>query len=158
MQEDYVHSDAFLLFVDKALRESACLAVDTFLKDNAPIDTAQLQSIPSVIQAGGLDKLEELVVKQKEKNTKERNKKFWEFVYQLIFADPGPECSLRSIISSLQEVRKMLKKESGGLERKESKRIRKENKALVDQVINYVLPVYFEHFNCHYFFMTREQS
>lgn len=158
MLEDYFRSDEFLLFLDETLREKACMAVDEFLENNSPIDNNQLHSISSVIQAGSRKTLEDLVVNQKEKNTKEKNKKFWEFVYRLIFMDDGPEFSLRSVISNLKEIRKRFEPETGNMEKKERAGVRKKNKDLVNQVIDFVLPFYFEHFTCHYYYKSKKIS
>ncbi len=150
--DSYLKSHDFLLYIDEALRKNACQAVEKFLEDNAPIDNVQLHSIPSVIQSGGLNQLKKLTENQIKKTTKAKNRKFWEFVFEIIFADPGSDFSLRYIIKNHPRIREYLNDEESVSEKKEQKKIRKENKMLTDRVINYVLPVYFEHFNCHYFY------
>lgn len=77
---NYMASDEFLLFLDETLRHNACHAVDEFLLNYEPIDKRQLYSIPTIIEAQGRSGLEYLIKNQKEKNTKEKNKQFWEFI------------------------------------------------------------------------------
>ncbi|QTA92055.1 hypothetical protein [Desulfonema magnum] len=151
----YIKSDAFRLFLDEPLRRNACEAVEKFLDSHAHIDNVQLHSIPSVIQGGGTKGFKDLVENQKKKNTKAKNKKFWEFLDDLVFASPGPEFSLRSFIRQQSGVQELLRDETRVSEKREQKQIRKANRALVDEIMKHVLPIYFEHFNCHYFYMNR---
>jgi len=153
--ETYFKSDEFRLFLDEPLHQNACNAVEKFLDSHEHIDNVQLHSIPGVIQGGGMAGFKDLVEKQKKRNTKLRNKKFWEFLYDLVFATPGPEHSLRSFIAAQPRIQNLLEDETMASEIKEQKRIRKANKALVEEAMAYILPIYFEHFNCHYFYMNR---
>ncbi len=153
--EAYIDSDDFRLFIDEALRQNACRAVEKFFDDYEPVKNSQLHSIPIVIQSGGFTELRKLAENQKNKNTKEKNKKFWGFIYDLIVADPGTEFSLRSFIQKQLQIQGLLKDETGISDKKEQKQIRKVNKALIDEIVERVLPIYFEHFNCHYFYMNR---
>ncbi|MDM8525790.1 hypothetical protein QUF80_20655 [Desulfococcaceae bacterium HSG8] len=153
--ETYFKSDEFRLFLDQPLRQNACNAVEKYLDSHAHIDNVQLHSIPNVIQGGGIAGFRDLVENQKKKNSKAKNKKFWEFLYDLIFATPGPEFSLRSFIAAQPRIQDLLDDETKVSEKKEQKRIRKSNKALLEEAIAHVLPIYFEHFNCHYFYMNR---
>ncbi len=143
-------TDEFHNFLDESLRENACRAVDTFLEKHEPVDNTQLHGIPGVVKAAGLGGLRKLVDKQKSKNTKKKNQEFWGFLHELIFATPGPEYSIRHYAVTIAG--DLIKDESGGSEKKEQKRIRKENKAIVEDIVARLLPTYFEHFNCHYFY------
>lgn len=151
----YIESDEFRLFLDESLRQNACNAVEKFLDSHEHIDNVQLHSIPGVIQGGGMAGFKDLVEKQKMRNTKLKNKKFWEFLHGLVFATPGSEYSLRSFIAAQPRIQDLLKDETEASDKKGQKQIRKANKVLVEEVITYVLPIYFEHFNCHYFYMNR---
>jgi hypothetical protein len=91
---------SFHLLQDEAMRQNACQAVDLFLKDHTPVKNAQLHSIPIVIQAKGLSGLRDLIENQKNKNTKKDNKAFWEFMWGLILAYPGPQFSLRYFLQN----------------------------------------------------------
>ncbi len=154
--ETYINSDEFRFFLDEPLRQNACQAVEAFFNDFTPVNNVQLHSVPTVIQAGGLKALKDLMENQKKKNTKEINQKFWEFLYNLFFGNPGPEFSLRSFIEAQPRVQGLLEDETNVSDKKEQKQIRKANKAKVEEIMAQVLPVYFEHFNCHYFYMKLE--
>lgn len=156
MNIDIVKKNAFCLLQDGAMRQAACRAVDHFLKNNRPVKKAQLQSIPLVLQAKGLSGLRALIKNQKDKNTKTENKAFWLFLSNLILLDPGPEFSLRSFLLNQTQIKGMLKDETAAPERSEQKKIKKANKAILNEILEQVLPIYFEHFNCHYFYRTRQ--
>lgn len=156
MKTDLLESYSFHLLQDEAMRKNACRAVDHFLKDQKPIKKVQLYAIPLVIQAKGLSGLRGLVDNQKNKNTKKENKAFWLFLSDLILSNPGPEFSLRKFLLDQQQIKALLQDETSAIEKKEQKKIRKANKAIVDEIMEYVLQVYFEHFNCHYFYRTRQ--
>lgn len=147
---------SFLLFLDEALRQNASQAAELFLKKNEPIKNAQLHAIPTVIQAKRFSGLKLLIETQKSKNTKKENKSFWEFMGDVILTDPGPEFSLRAFLLKQPEVIALLQQETASLEKREQKKIRKANRAILDQMIEDVLQVYFEHFICHYSYLTRQ--
>ena len=152
--DDFVCSTNFFLFQDEKLRRHASQAVEHFLNNYEAVDKSQLYAISSAIQAGGLAALRKLTDNQKQKNTRIKNKKFWEFIYELIFNMPEPEFSMRKCIREELERRHLLLDEGSDGKKIETKRIRKENKAHIEKIINHALPVYFEHFNCHYFYKT----
>jgi hypothetical protein len=157
MNEDaFINSASFLLFVDENLRDNACQAVERFLRDFSPVDNSQLYSIPSVIQAGGLSGLRFFMENQKRKNTNEKNKNFWGFLDELVFSVPGSSFSLRACLQKEMQNRGLLADEEKSSENIQAKRIRESNKVFVDKLINHVLAVYFEHFNCHYFYKTNQ--
>jgi len=152
--KNYLLSEEFSEFKDVKLRQNACQAVERFLKDFVPVQRSQLYASPSAIQAGGLAALRKLTDNQKQKNTNIKNKKFWEFIYELIFKIPEPEFSMRKCIRNELEQLHLLLDERSADGNVEVKRIRKENKAKIEKTINHALPIYFEHFNCHYFYRT----
>lgn len=154
--DDYIASEEFLLFQDAILRKNACRAVEHFLEAHTPVHKTQLHSIPAIIQAGGLAGLRNLVDNQKAKNTREANQRFWTFVFDLLFAIPVPEFSFRSLVQNELNDRGFLHDEASVSERPRQKQIRKANKYLVEMVMNHALAIYFEHFNCHYFYETRQ--
>ena len=151
----YIRSDEFRLFLDVPLRQNACKAVEIFLDSHERIDNVQLHSIPSVIQGGGMKGLRDLVEKQKKKNTRKKNKKFWEFLSDIVSASSNSEFSLRTLIQEQPQVKEMLGDDTRASEKKEQKQIRRANKAVVAEIMEHILPIYFEHFNCHYFYMNR---
>ncbi|MBW1987364.1 MAG: hypothetical protein JRI50_09115 [Deltaproteobacteria bacterium] len=155
--DDYLDSEDFLLFLDETLRQQACQAVDFFLERNEPAAKTQLYSIPAMIQAKGLEGLNKLTKKQKEKNTNQTNKQFWEFVRTLIDVSGGqpPPFSLVSLVRQELTNNNLLDNEARVSEKAEQKKIRKANRNLTIKVMERALPVYFEHFNCHYFYKSR---
>jgi hypothetical protein len=156
MKTDFLESYSFHLLQDEAMRKNACQAVDHFLNDKKPVKNTQLHSIPLVLQSKGFAGLRDLIDNQKSKNTKKENKAFWLFLSDLILSNPGPEFSLRHFLHNQPQINALLQNESTAKEKKEQKKIQKANKAIVDEIVEHVLPVYFEHFNCHYFYRTRQ--
>ncbi|CAN2041391.1 hypothetical protein GMMP15_440009 [Candidatus Magnetomoraceae bacterium gMMP-15] len=159
--ENYFKSEDFLHFQDKILRENAYKAAERFIAerfihDYKPVKNGQLHSISVIIQGSNLSGLKDLIENQKKKNTKEINKQFWEFIHKLIFDIPGSSFSLRSILKTELENQKLLQDETGVSEEKlKLKQVRKNNKRLIDEFLNRVLLIYFEHFNNHYFYKTK---
>ena len=156
MKTDLLESYSFHLLQDEAMRKNACHTVDHFLNDKKPVKNTQLHSIPLIIQAKGLAGLRDLIENQKNKNTKKENKAFWLFLSDIILSNSCPEFSLRYFLHNQPQIKALLQDESTAIEKKEQKKIRKTNKAIVDEIMEYVLAVYFEHFNCHYFYRTRQ--
>ena len=152
--DEFICSMDFILFQDERLRWHACQAAEHFLNNYEAVDKSQLHSIPSTIQAGGLAAMRKLTDNQKQKNTKVKNKKYWEFIYELIFNVPEPEFSMRKCIRDELEQRHLLLDEGSADGNVEVKKIRKENKANLEKILNHTLQIYFEHFNCHYFYRT----
>ena len=136
------------------MRKNACQAVDHFLKGQKPVKNAQLHAIPLVIQAKGLSGLRFLVDNQKNKNTNKENKAFWSFLSDIILSNSGPEFSLRKFLLDQQQIKALLQDEMSATGKKDQNKIRKANKSIVNEIMEYALPVYFEHFNCHYFYRT----
>lgn len=147
---------SFHILIDEALRQNACRAVDLFLKDHTPVRNAQLHSIPIVLQARGLSGLKDLIENQKEKNTKKDNSEFWKFMWELILSNADQEFSLRHFLLNQPQIKAFLKDESSAPGKIEQKQIRKANKTFIEMIMEHVLPIYFEHFNCHYFYRTRQ--
>jgi hypothetical protein len=156
MKTDLLESYSFHLLQDEAMRKNACQAVDHFLKDQKPVKKAQLYAIPLVIQAKGLSGLRDLIDNQKNKNTKKENKAFWLFLSDIILSNSGHEFSLRKFLLDQPQINALLQDETSAIEKKDQNKIRKANKAIVNEIMEYVLPIYFEHFNCHYFYRTRQ--
>lgn len=149
---EYAESHAFRLFCDERLRQHACQSVELFLEKHTAVKKSQLHPIPSVIQAKGLSGLESLTDNQKTKNTKQENKEFWEFIHNLIVANPGPDFSLRTFLKKEPEISQLFEDETKSEVKTEQKSIKKANKKILDTIINQILSTYFEHFNCHYFY------
>ncbi|MDM8539429.1 hypothetical protein QUF70_21960 [Desulfobacterales bacterium HSG17] len=151
--EAYLSDEAFRLFQDKALREHACNTVEKLCKNNGPkdfMDKSQLYPIPAVIQSGGFDGLSKLVKNQQEKNTKKKNKVFWSFMLNHLINVTGDKDTFQSFVRD--EMSSFLQDESKAETRVIRNQMKKENKRKINQVINLLLPAYFEHFNCHYFY------
>jgi hypothetical protein len=49
----------------------------------------------------------------------------------------------------------LLEDEGASKEKVQQRQVRKANRERIKAVIKHCLPVYFEHFNCHYFYETR---
>jgi hypothetical protein len=159
--EDYLASKDFLLFQDEILHRNACLAVEYFLDNHAPVDKTQLFSIPTVIQAGGLSCLQYLAENQAKKNINKKNRVFWSFVLSLLSDDPGttpPEFALYVLVQKEPRIRDFLEDEKSATERSAQRRIRKANRKIVEQAMERSLATYFEHFNCHYFYTRRAKE
>ncbi len=151
--DEYIQTPDYLLFRDEALRQHACESVERFLADYSPVDNVQLHSIPVVIQAGGLGSLRYLIENQKKKNTKEKNRKFWEFLAEHIEAEPARETAFRTAVQeAMGKQDGLIEDESKMVEKVEKKIMRRINKARVEEVMDQTLSIYFEHFNCHYFY------
>lgn len=157
--EDYIASSEFILFQDETLLRNACEAVEHFLKMHTPAEKAQLYSIPAVIQAAGLKGLKDLAENQRKKNTKEKNKEFWTFILSLLFDMPGisrPVFALHTVVQKEPGVHALLQDESSISEKPKQSQIKKTNRKIIEMVMQLVLATYFEHFNCHYFYMTAQ--
>lgn len=150
--ESYLSSREFLRFQDEDLRHHACGLADRFLEGNDPVDKSQLHAIPTAIQAGGYPELKRLVEKQRSKNTKTKNKAFWGFLFSHVVNLPGEAESLPARVREELAGKGLLQDEDAVAEKKERNRIKKENKGAMEAVLNGLLGVYFEHFNCHYFY------
>jgi hypothetical protein len=150
--EKYLKSDAFLRFQDETLRYNACKAVERFLKNHEGIKKAQLYSLFTTIQAGGYGELSRLIEKQKEKNFSTKIKEFWLFLYDQVVSSTGPDEGLREVLRRELDKNGFLENENGDLSKAERNRIKKQNKQAIEAGLKAVLSVYFEHFNCHYFY------
>ncbi|MCP4687953.1 MAG: hypothetical protein GY859_07880 [Desulfobacterales bacterium] len=156
--EEYIETPGYLLFRDESLRRHACKSVERFFAHYSPVDNVQFHSIPVVIQAGGLGTLRQLIENQKKKNTKEINRKFWEFLSEQVEAGPVRETAFRTAVQEeMARQGGLLEDESKAVEKVEKKKVRRKNKARVEKVMDHALAVYFEHFNCHYFY-TKAQG
>jgi len=152
--ENYLTSEDFLRFQDETLRSNAVMAAEKYLSANAgkPVDRKQLHAIPAAIMAGGGGELRRLTNNQKEKNSNQHIKAFWSFLSDQIFNVSGPEDGLQAVLRKSLSDRKFIQDETACEDKKERNRIKKEDKARIDMAMEAALPIYFEHFNCHYFF------
>lgn len=146
--DELINSDAFAAFLDEDLRREAVQAVETILQESKSVKRHQMHVIPSVIQAGGLGSLRTLAQKQKEKNTDLQNKAFWERIDRIL------NDQLVSFVRSWLLKCHCIQSEEETKEKSQQKEIRKRNKQLVDMVLEHIIGVYFEHFNCHYFYTS----
>jgi len=171
--ESYAASAEFRRFLDATLRRAACEAVDEYLSRNARFARKhQLASIPSVVRSMKLGGLRELARRQREKNTKEANQQrekntkeanqaFWGFLGDLIGESPDgatPPFALSRLARELLEEKGWWENEASVEEKTEKKRMRRRNKENLERMMNAALEVYFEHFNCHYFFRRQGED
>jgi len=160
--ESYAASAEFRRFLDATLRRAACEAVDEYLSRNARFARKhQLASIPSVVRSMKLGGLRELARRQREKNTKEANQAFWGFLGDLIGESPDgatPPFALSRLARELLEEKGWWENEASVEEKTEKKRMRRRNKENLERMMNAALEVYFEHFNCHYFFRRQGED
>lgn len=148
--------DKMRLFLDEDLRQRAHEAVELFLKDHSSVRGNQIRPMPMVLQAAGFKGFVNLVEKQKERNTNSANKAFWEFMHGLMVQTDGPDHSLRRFIENIPEIANAMENPHTAADRRERRRINRDNKALIDAFLEQVLPVYLEHFNCHYFYRIKQ--
>lgn len=164
--DNYLKSPRFLRFQDKELRIFASGLVDYFLENYLSVKGTQLNSIPAIIQAYGFRGLKELIDNQRSKNTNEKNKKFWGFLHDVVCDDTTEsENSLRRfVVKELSEYRDesgtaIFDNEKDYSDKVGKKKARKENNKIAERVLNEMLKVFFEHFNCHYSYKTvKERS
>jgi len=151
---DYLASDEFRRFQDETLHRLACQAVETYLHDHAEkAAKTQLHAIPAVIQAGGLSALNSLGVNQQDKNTKQVNKKFWTFLLSLIDkTGAAPAYALASGVREELSRQGLWQDDAGITDKNEKNRLKKVNQHHLEAVLEASLPIYFEHFTCHYFY------
>lgn len=154
--ETYLVSDEFFLFQDQELRRTACMAVESFLDKSESVDKSQLHSIPSAIQAGGYEALRKLVQQQRDKNSKEKNKVFWNYIFEHVFNPSAGKESFPIILRENLEKAGYIKDENKD-DRKLRNQIKKENKNTMNQAMETVLFTYFQHFNCHYFYTIKQR-
>lgn len=145
-------SSGFQLFMDEVLRKHACRSVEKFLDDYKAVDKSQIYTILAVIQAKGLFELRNLIEKQKQK--KNKNEKFWEFMFDLVLNPHKKEHSFRSVIKEELNRRRVFQNEDDLDDKLLKKQAVKANKALLNNVIDQVLLIYFEHLTCHYFYQV----
>ena len=165
--EKFLEGEPFLLFQDKTLRDHACKAVENvyqeFEKDEY-VAGNQLHSIPAIIQSGGLKGFRKLVERQKEKSKKNDKKKkdkkeiFWNFLFELILSSSPNRNALKTLIKETLEAENLLENAAGAEDKPTLNRIKKENKEKMDLAMEKVLPIYFEHFNCHYFYHVNREA
>jgi len=153
--DEYLKSAHFLAVQDEALRDAAIRAVETIRQNHTPVKRHQLHAIPSIIQGSGLTGLRYLAQKQKEKNSTTRNKEFWAAIDDLLSATSSSETSLFGFLQTLLLEQGLLEPEASA-EKNTQKQIRKRNRTITEGVMDEILNVYFEHFNCHYFIKAQQ--
>ena len=151
--DEYLSSAEFQLFQDEALRAEAVRAVDVIREKSTDVKRHQLHSISSVIQAAGLRGLRSLSEKQKEKNYK--NKDFWAQVEALLSPAAASDISLVQFLKTELLKRGSIQSDDHIEDKKEQRQIRKGNNVVITELMEHILAVYFEHFTCHYFFITQ---
>lgn len=148
--EDYQHSRDCHSFIDVTIRAAACEAVEDYLNHHAKkARKAQLYSIPAIIQAEGMAGLKQLAQKQESKNTSQENKEFWKFVQGLLERE-DLSFSLFHLVQEQVNHNPLLQAGPDQSERAQ----RKTRSAYREELTKLTLPIYFEHFTCHYFYRT----
>ncbi len=156
--EKFLNGEAFLLFRDETLRDHACKAVEAFCEKNKTVDKNQLHPIPAAIQARQMSGFRKLVEQQRKKNTKKENKAFWNFLFNLVLNSTPDKDALNTLIKERLEAENLLEEGTGIKDRAEQNRIKRENKEKMNLAMEKVLPIYFEHFNCHYFYHVNREA
>lgn len=162
--KEFLESFELQLLADEELRMAACQAVKHYLSSieaKNRVDPSQIHAIQDTIRAGGLTALRQLAKNQKEKNTKENNKGFWTFIHSLISDTPELKYGNFSLYLFLQDQlqkREILKEPASKSGKIDQRNIKKQNRALIDQAVDSLLGIYFEHFNCHYLYRTRSEE
>lgn len=152
---EYLKSAQFQAVQDEALRDAAIRAAET-IHQKAAVKRHQLHAIPAIIQGSRLSGLRELAQKQKEKNSTSKNQAFWSEVDGLLSATNVSGVSLFGFLQALMLERGYLEPEETSVDKNAQKQIRKRNKTIIEGVMDDILYVYFEHFNCHYFLITQQ--
>ncbi|HPQ40869.1 MAG TPA: hypothetical protein PLV45_10895 [bacterium] len=152
--KDILQSPDFKVLLDEGLRQKACEAAEAIELPKA-ISKSQLYVIPSVIQSSGLVGLRALAEHQKEKKKDDEIKAFWSFIDDLLNPNPNEKKSLCRYAEKLLRDKNLLKDESESDSKQEKKAIRKDNKAKVDELMESIIGVYFEHFTCQFFYMKK---
>lgn len=155
--DDFFHSTKFKLFLDEDLRKAAVEEVEKFMDDQSePVKTHQLYSIKTTLQSLQWKGLIELAAAQKSKNTKRINSEFWGKIYSLIMNQDN------SFL--VKKANELLKSEGfwqdpeSVSDKAEQGKIKNENKASRELLINKFIGVYFEHFMCHYAYRTTKKA
>ncbi len=170
--EEHMHSSGFFLFLDQELRIYAeeCVLSSIEAMENKALELkkhkvnklkkSQLHSIPAVVQAGGMKKLQELAIKQAEKQSRPENSAFWGWFKGII--DPSVDISDGSLPG---QIRKYLKRAGIILpdpdsfpDKNSAKAQRKANAEYIKPALERVLPVFCEHFICHYNYQVQEEK
>lgn len=162
--KEFLNSAEFRLIMDETMQKTACETVDALvsaIERKNWVDPAQIHSIQDIVRAGGVRGLRRLAESQKDKTTKEKNKAFWTFVHSLINesteAKYGKSTLYTCIEQELQK-RKFLRDPESASDKPEQRKIRRQNRTLIDEAIDKALSTYFEHFNCHYLYKTGQHE
>jgi len=153
---EYLKSAKFQAVQDEALRDAALRAAENILREHVAVKRHQLHAIPSIIQGAGLLGLREMAQKQKEKNSNSKNKAFWSAIDDLLSATSVSEVSLYRFLQTLLLESHFVESEETSADKNTQKQIRRRNKVIIEGVMDDILDVYFEHFNCHYFFKIQQ--
>ncbi|WP_028324730.1 hypothetical protein [Desulfatirhabdium butyrativorans] len=142
-------------FVDEPLREKAIAFAEHLLEEGIRVKRHQLHSIPTAIQAGGLKELLRLAKKQAERET--RNKTFWLNIRDHIDDSRSQDKSTlyHTVRTALLGWGKIEDEETVSDDVRK-KQIRKQNRKVIEAVMDDVVNTYFEHFRCHYSFRLPE--
>ncbi len=154
--DEYLDSDEFRSFLDEGLRQEAINAADAIIRKGCShVKRHQLYAIPTALQAGGVGELVNLTQNQKSKNTKKVNEEFWSAVYNIVYEGSRTDFSLYRTVKKELTKYGMISDKSQGETKREQNKIKNENKKLIKAVMNdELMHVYFEHFNCHFFYKT----
>lgn len=155
---EFIESTDFQVFLDETLRREATRAAEVVLDLGKKVKRHQMHVIPSVIQAAGLDGLRKLADRQKDKNTRTENKAFWTEISSLLSSTATTDLSLFAFLQSFLRERGFLDPEEETQDKVTQKQIRKRNKLITEGLMENVIGVYFEHFNCHYYYKTSKGS
>lgn len=151
--DEFVKSTDFQVFLDETLRHEAIRAAEMVLTRCKKVKRHQMRVIPSVIQAAGLDGLRKLADRQKDKNTKQENKAFWKEIHSLLSSDIS-DLSLVAFLQSFLRDKGFLDPVEHSQDKMTPKQIRKKIKQITEGLMESIIWVYFEHFNCHYYYKT----
>lgn len=154
--DEYLVSPDFQVFQDETLRHEAIRAAESILSRCPAIKRHQLHAIPAVVLGAGLGGLKALAGKQNEKNTNSANKAFWTEIDALLSKASTSEVSLFHFLKAMLLECGAIENEDVVQDKKEQKRLRKRNSDLIEIMMEQVLGLYFEHFNCHYFYKSRQ--
>lgn len=156
--DEFMRSAEFSLLMDEALREEARKAAEAVLAKTRPVKRHQIYAIPSILQGEGYDGLLKMCENQKKKNSNKTNKAFWKEIDDILSPESSSDTSFYRFVQFLLQDRGFLENEADQQGKVEKKQVRKRNKELTKMVVDHISAVYFEHFTCHYFFVSQAQT
>lgn len=162
--ENYVASSSFQLFLDEELRSFCEQCVQTCLKaldslspdkkgNPRRVKKSQLHSIMAIVQTSGFEGIRHLSSIQGSKNTaKQENQVFWKEFDNILISTPSASSLTAKIVEIVRGRLPYLPDPESISDKHERKIQKRKISELSAPIMNEVLPIFCEHFICHYFY------